>query len=241
MAVQRTKLAYITGSSKGIGLALTELLLEDGYKVIGLSRSNTMERENFHFQATDLKNLKSVHEFSFDEIADQVILVNNAGIVGDINPIGSVDNQEIELVMNVNTIAPQILTNKFINRFKTEKGSFHVLNISSGAGKKAIDAWATYCASKAAIDLFSETVAEELEWRGHHNFRIHSCAPGVVDTNMQTVIRSASETEFKLVEHFKELKANNGLSSTKEVAFKLKKIIDKPQSFPLTILSVRDF
>ncbi|MEO9533801.1 MAG: SDR family NAD(P)-dependent oxidoreductase [Crocinitomicaceae bacterium] len=241
MGAQLNKLAYITGSSKGIGLAITKLLLKDGFHVIGLSRSNDFEHPNFQFQELDLNNLRAVQSFNFEKSAEKVILINNAGLVGDINPIGSVDNQQIEAVMNVNTIAPQILTNKFVKRFQNDKGHFHVLNISSGAGKKAIDAWATYCASKAAIDLFSETVAEELEWRGHHNFRIHSCAPGVVDTNMQSDIRSASESSFKLVNHFKELKSNNELASTDEVAIKLKMIIDQPDSFPSTLLSVRDF
>ena len=241
MAAQLNKIAYITGSSKGIGLAITKLLLKDGFHVIGLSRSNDFEHPNFQFQELDLNNLRAVQSFKFERSAEKVILINNAGLVGDINPIGSVENQQIEAVMNVNTIAPQILTNKFVKRFQNVKGHFHVLNISSGAGKKAIDAWATYCASKAAIDLFSETVAEELEWRGHHNFRIHSCAPGVVDTNMQSDIRSASESSFKLVNHFKELKSNNELASTDEVAIKLKMIIDQPDFFPNTLLSVRDF
>ena len=241
MAAQLNKLAYITGSSKGIGLALSNLLLTEGYEVIGLSRSNVIEHDNFHFRKLDLGHLSDVHRFKFEKSADQVLLVNNAGIVGDINPVGSTDNQQIESVMNVNTIAPQILCNKFIERFKNEKGSFHIINISSGAGKKAIDAWATYCASKAAIDLFSETVAEELEWRGHHNIKIHACAPGVVDTAMQVQIRASSEDSFKLVEHFKDLKTNNELASAHSVAQKLNVLIKNPEKFPETIISVRDF
>ena len=141
----------------------------------------------------------------------------------------------------MNTIAPQILTNSFIKRFKNVKGQFHVLNISSGAGKNPIDAWATYCASKAALDLFSETVAEELDWRGHENWKVHSCAPGVVDTGMQEQIRSVDITDFKLVQKFKDLKENNELSTPVHVAKKLWEVISNPAAFAEIVISVRDF
>ncbi|OIQ36008.1 MAG: hypothetical protein BM555_03540 [Crocinitomix sp. MedPE-SWsnd] len=241
MGVQQNKLAYITGSSKGIGRALTELLLEEGYEVIGLSRSNDLKAENFKHITLDLADIGKVSSFEFQKTADKVLLVNNAGLVGDINPLGSVQNSDIQKVMNVNTIAPQILCNNFIKRFQNEKGSFHVLNISSGAGKSAIDSWATYCASKAALDLFSETMSSELEWAQATNWHVHSCAPGVVDTNMQEQIRSSSEEEFNRVQYFKDLKSNNELFTPQLVANKLNMVIENPEKFPETLISVRDF
>ncbi len=241
MAAQQNKLAYITGSSKGIGKALVEVLLEKGFQVIGLSRSNEIDHHNFQHAEIDLSNIKAVAAYSFEKQASQVILVNNAGLVGDINPVGAVDNQKITEVMNVNTIAPQILCNNFLKRFQNEKGEFHILNISSGAGKSPISSWATYCASKAALDLFSETISSELEWSQLTNWHIHSCAPGVVDTAMQSQIRTASEAEFNRVQYFKDLKLNNELYSPEFVANKLLQVIENPQNFPETLISVRDF
>lgn len=241
MAAQLNKLAYVTGSSKGIGRALMERLVKEGYKVIGLSRSNEISLANFEFVALDLSDISKVTKFEFLEGADEVLLVNNAGLVGDINRVGSVENKEIQQVMNVNTIAPQILCNNFVKRFKNVKGRFHILNISSGAGKSAIDSWATYCASKAAIDLFSETIASELEWAQASNWHVHSCAPGVVDTAMQVEIRSSSEAAFSRVNYFKELKENNELFSPEFVAEKLLLLIQNPGKYPNTLVSVRDF
>ncbi|MFT4601043.1 MAG: benzil reductase ((S)-benzoin forming) [Arenicella sp.] len=241
MDAQPNKIAYITGSSKGIGRALAELLLKKGFHVIGISRSNDLKAENFEFCPLDLSDISKVSAFNFEKGADHVILVNNAGLVGDINPVGSLRNTAIHKVMNVNTIAPQILCNNFLKRFKNEKGSFHVLNISSGAGKSAIDSWATYCASKAALDLFSETLSSELEWAQSNNWAVHSCAPGVVDTQMQIDIRSSSEEEFHKVQYFKDLKSNNELYTPEFVAEKLFLVIDHPSKFPDAIISVRNF
>jgi benzil reductase ((S)-benzoin forming) len=235
------KLAYITGSSRGIGKALSLLLLKNGYRVVGISRSNAIKHPNFEHIALNLSDILAVNDFAFNDSADQVVLVNNAGKIGEITPVGQIANQDIASVMNVNTIAPQILMNKFIKRFQSGKGDYHILNISSGAGKRPIPSWAAYCASKAAIDLFSETVAEELEWKQMDNWTIHSCAPGVVDTKMQEQIRSSKEENFKMVDNFIAYKENNELYSTEYVATKLFEVIQNPSFFPETIISVRDF
>lgn len=235
------KLAYITGSSRGIGQALALLLLDKGYKVVGLARNKTIDHPNFQHIPIDLSNLLAVKEFNFEIESDEAILVNNAGKIGEIAPVGEVTDQEMESVMNINTIAPQILSNKFIKRFKNNKGNYHILNISSGAGKRAISSWATYCASKAAIDLFSETIAAEFDWKEMDNWHIHSCAPGVVDTKMQEHIRSTDQSKFMHVENFKAYKDNAELYSAEFVANKLFQVINDPSNFPQTIISVRDF
>jgi benzil reductase ((S)-benzoin forming) len=241
MAVQLNKLAYITGSSKGIGKALSEQLIEGGYRVIGISRSCGLQHPNYKHIYLDLSHLSAVKSFEFEQSANEVVLINNAGLVGDIGPIGSLSNEAIEQVTIVNTLTPQVLCNNFIKRFKNDKGKRQILNISSGAAQKPIDAWATYCASKAALDLFSETIAEEMEWRQQTNWFIHSCAPGVVDTEMQEHIRSAKASDFRRLQNFKDLKTNNELASAVAAAQQLKLVIDFPQKFEKTVISVRDF
>jgi benzil reductase ((S)-benzoin forming) len=241
MDVLQDKIAYVTGSSKGIGKALAELLLNKGFKVIGYSRTNSIEHPNFTYQKVDLSNLDEVKNIRFSDSAKQVLLINNAGLIGKIGPVGTVDSDSVTQVINVNTIAPQILCNEFVKTFGEDEGDFHIINISSGAAQKPIDAWATYCSSKAAIDLFSETLAEELDWRNHEKWRVHSCAPGVVDTAMQSQIRSASEEDFKHVQNFKDLKENDELFSSDYVAEKLCELIENPSKFPETVISVRNF
>ena len=242
MDVQQNKIAYITGSSRGIGLALAEKLLTLDYTVIGLSRTNpiNLEHPNFTFIPLDLSDLEQVSQFSFPYYSEHVVLVNNAGMIGQIKPVGSLDSTSIGDVMKVNTIAPQLLMNKFIHQMSPKTNQGHILNISSGAGKRPIDAWATYCASKAALDLFSATIKSEWESRSISNWSIHSVSPGVVDTAMQGAIRNSNPNDFKLYERFESLKLNDELSQPKDIVKKLVKIIKNPNQFTEILVSVRD-
>lgn len=113
-----------------------------------------------------------------------------------------------------------------------------VVNISSGAGKSAIHGWAAYCASKAAVDLMSETI--HLEQFENPNFNIYAVAPGVVDTEMQGQIRAAEEGDFPRIEYFRDLKSNNELASPTLVAQKIDFILNHPTEFTNVICSVRD-
>lgn len=241
MDSQRNKIAYITGCSRGIGQAIAELLLDRGYIVYGISRTSTIQHHHYYPIQLDLSKMEAVEAFYFDAVGDEILLINNAGAIGEIAPVGSLSNKTIVEVMNINTLAPQVLMNKFLATYKNQKLSkAHIINISSGAGKYAIDAWATYCASKAAIDLFSETIRQELQLHQLSNWFIHSIAPGVVDTAMQGEIRAADPSNFKAHDRFIQLKAENELAQPEIVARKILPIIQNPQSFENTLLSVRD-
>ena len=234
-------LAYITGTSSGIGEALALKFLNEGHQVVGLSRKCTIQHSNYSHIKLDLSDLKAVSEFDFRaNISDDIVLVNNAGIVGPIKPIGHHSAAEIIELNNINVVSPQILVNKFIHKFQRLDQNYQVLNISSGAGKSAIDAWATYCASKAAIDLFSETVPQELKDRNHNNWNIFSIAPGVVDTGMQIAIRSSNPKDFLNHAMFVGLKDNNDLATPKKVADTLFLILNNPDKYPNIVFSVRD-
>ena len=93
MDVQQHKIAYITGSSKGIGRALTDLLLSQDYFVVGLSRSNSIEHPNFKYQQMDMADLQAVIDFEFEIVGSEVLLVNNAGLIGEIGAVGSIEKQ----------------------------------------------------------------------------------------------------------------------------------------------------
>lgn len=241
MGLQRNKVAYVTGSSRGIGKYICRKLLDEGYFVIGIARTNSLEDPNFHYKFLDLNQLDSVSLFKFDFWGtESTLLVNNAGVIGKIGPVGSLDSSEIQKVMTVNAIAPAIMMNSFIAQ-APQKGEKHILNISSGAGKYAIDAWSAYCASKAALDLFSETAKEELESRNRDKWHIHAVSPGVVDTQMQEEIRDADPNLFLEKDRFIEFKENDELAHPRAIADKLWMIIDKPQNFTENLVSLRDF
>lgn len=241
MDVQQNKTAYITGTGSGIGYALAIQLLSLGWKVVGISRKNSINHSNFTFHAMDLSDLEKVSEYSFVQEKGHCILVNNAGIIGEIGPVGKIDSSTFSKVHFVNTIAPQILSNSFLKTNRQGIGSYQIINISSGAGKYPIQSWATYCSSKAAIDLFSETLAEELKWNEKENWVIRSVAPGVVDTAMQSEIRNVSKEQFPLVEKFKNYKQNNELFTPEYVANQLVELILHPDKVDKVVCSVRDF
>lgn len=236
-----TIIVYITGTSSGIGKAIALKLLKEGHHVVGLSRSCALTELNYRHVSIDLTDLDALAKFEFDSNStDDIILINNAGSIGPIKPIGHHIEQEIIDINILNVIVPQILTNKFINKFIHSSQNYQIINVSSGAGKSAIDAWSTYCASKAAIDLFSETVALELTGRGHSNWRVFSIAPGVVDTKMQGEIRASNPTHFLAHQKFIDLNTNNELANPNYTAELFYKVISKSESYKDVVFSVRD-
>lgn len=236
------KYYIVTGASSGIGLSLVEQLVEmPNTKVFGISRSTHISHANYTAITLDLSDPSAVGQFEFPvvENATQIVLINNAGQVGDIKPVGRVSAQAVVNLYNVNVTAPALLTNHFISAYQAFSGYKAILNVSSGAGKKAIDGWATYCSSKAALDLFSQTVFEEQK-TAQNPVRIFSVAPGVVDTKMQSEIRASNTTNFSRHAHFVGLKEKNELTSADTVAEKYIMIVNSPDKFEQCIFSLRD-
>lgn len=233
---------FITGTSSGIGKAIAEKLLEDDSNyVFGISRRDKIEHANYQHIKADLSSFNSFVgiQFPFLKKPQKIVLINNAGQIGDIKPIGKSDNIAIADLFMVNVTAPSVLMNNFIAKYADVEVEKIVLNVSSGAGKSAIEGWAPYCGSKAAIDLLSLTVFEEQK-REKKPVKIYSIAPGVVDTEMQVAIRDSNENDFSKHAHFVSLKENNELTSPEEVASKYLRIIENSSEFKECVFSLRD-
>lgn len=233
---------FITGTSSGIGKALTELILEkEEAFVTGFSRRNSIHHSRYRHIHLDLADVSAVGQFSFPVLdkCQKVVLVNNAGFIGDIKRQGRADGKAIVDAYTVNLISPALLTNSFLAQYGEHPATKVILNVSSGAGKRPIDAWAPYCSSKAGLDLLSLTTAEEQSFL-QNKTHIYSIAPGIVDTEMQGVIRDSNPTDFKNHADFVSFKENNELVSSEEVAQKYWKIIQHPEEYPETIFSLRD-
>ncbi|RPH32949.1 MAG: SDR family NAD(P)-dependent oxidoreductase [Bacteroidales bacterium] len=232
---------YITGSSSGIGKAIAEqaLQIEDSI-VYGFSRTCSIENPNYKHVTIDLSNIEEVLSITLKNHpgAYKVVLINNAGIIGDVKPIGKQSNESIVNVFNLNTICPAILSNKFIQAYKGEDVSMVIINISSGAARRPIESWATYCASKAAIDMFSQVQQAENGYDSK-NLKIFSIAPGIVDTNMQEQIRTTKPQDFPHLEKFIGYKTKGQLFSPDLVAKKILEVIDKPEVHQNVLLDVR--
>jgi benzil reductase ((S)-benzoin forming) len=236
---------FITGSSRGIGKALAEALLNEseGNWVVGLSRTNALEHERFVFVEADLNQDVSVlarqlfHQY---KPGKRVVLVNNAGTLGQPANLGTLENKTLEQAFQLNITAAAVLMNEFIRAYEDGAASPLILNISSGAGKYPVDGWSAYCASKAALDMLSEVAAMEAKKR-NSRLKVFSLAPGVVDTEMQGQIRQSSEKGFSRVQDFIRMKEEGLLAQPAAVADKIIRLLRKPEGFTDVQQDVRNF
>ena len=221
------------------------LLQDDNNRVIGVSRTNSIEHPNYRYQPLDFSDIPAV-EHNLQKIflpykdAQRLVLVNNAGVLGDIGYVGEgMLNERFEFVFDVNVVVPAMLMNTFLQVYQQHPAEKLILNISSGAGKYPIDGWASYCASKAALDMLSLTVQKEQEARGS-GVKVYALAPGVVDTLMQGQIREADSGQFSTVEKFRNYKANNELAQPEEVAQKIIQFMNNTANYTDVIQDVRN-
>ncbi len=224
-----SKTYIITGVSRGIGKALAEHFLSKNQSVIGIGRTNSIQNPNFQFIELDLLDSSAIQNFQLPTTEnEEIILINNAGIIGDIERISSMKADSIDEIMQVNVVAPIKLTRK-VSEFCGNSKQFTLVNISSGAGKRPIPSWAGYCASKAAIDLFSQTFLLEEQELGKKT-RVYSVSPGVIDTDMQVQIRATDESSFSSLENFQKLKSEQKLETPERIALKLDILLNIPYS-----------
>lgn len=229
---------FITGVSKGLGKSLAEHFLNQGDMVVGIGRSHTIRHKNFQFLRCNFEDIDSVNNLDLGKFEEKVIFINNAGTIGSIKRISEQISSDITSVITVNTISPMVLCQKVLSIFP-KKQELTIINISSGAAKRAIPAWASYCASKAAIDLFSETIYLEEKELGR-NIKVYSVSPGVIDTSMQEQIRSAGITNFSSVQSFIELNSSGQLNSPEMVVQKLVHLLKLPYDGQV-ITSLKEF
>jgi len=217
----------ITGVSRGLGKAIAEQYLGLGHTVIGIGRTNVIEHDDYTFIPCDFYELHQVKElFKSDKFNSPVTLINNAGVLGRINRISDQQSLDVKEVMDVNVVAPMMLT-KSVYAAMRDPNDFTLVNISSGAANKAIPSWASYCASKAALNMLTETFYLEEKEKGR-TIKAYTIAPGVIDTRMQEQIRKAPEDEFSSVQRFIEMKKANTLTSPSEAARRLVALLSLP-------------
>lgn len=222
--MSRIEVVIITGASKGIGLALLTQLEEKGKIVIGVARTTRVEAK--HFVSVDLAETEKLPGIiaeiidHYGEQATSFTLINNAGTVEPIGVMGAVHSGDIANAMAINLTAPMILSNAFISELAGFHGPKTIVNISSGAGRKAYEGWGVYCTTKAGLDHFSRVVAAEQAPEAYP-VNIVAIAPGIIDTDMQQTIRSSDEAAFPLLDRFLEYKEQGALSSPEETARKL--------------------
>lgn len=222
----------ITGTSSGLGEALAEHAVRNHNKVFCISRRlNTRLKElgaemhnGFWYFEQDLTDISKIptlmnHIFSFIDpaTATEITLINNAGIVEPVGPLGKFSPEEIQQHITINLTAPVTLSNEFIRESAKFTCRKNIVNISSGAAANPYYGWTLYCSTKAGIDMITRTVGIE-QSEVEHPVRIMSVAPGVVDTAMQAKIRQVDPDDFPMKPKFEKLFNENKLVSPSTAA-----------------------
>ncbi len=243
-------LTLITGASRGLGLALTEQLLAQGHQVLALARQPTVTAvppgSALISWEVDLVDSEPVAERLAGWLAAQdasaiasVTLINNAGVVSDPAPLSAGRGADLARALRVGLEAPMLLTAAFLRATAAWKMPRKVLMISSGLGRYAIAGSAAYCAAKAGMDNLARAVALE-EAAAPNGARVVSLAPGVIDTDMQLQLRSASAERFPERERFVGMQTGGLLMSPALAASKVLKVLAKADFGSQPITDVRD-
>ena len=195
------KIVFITGVSRGIGLEIAKSFLNDGYFVIGTSRSkfelnDVLSSEDCLHIAIDITNRDQISACLKDLIdEDKVpnVLINNAGITKD-QLFLRMKNEDWDEVINANLTSVFNITKLFIKSMvKNRSGA--IINISSVAGLMGNAGQVNYSASKAGLGGFTRALAKEVAAR---NITVNCIAPGFIETDMTS--------------HFKEDELNDILN-----------------------------
>jgi len=226
--------ALVTGASRGIGRALACVLASKGYRVILLARdTKALQETTAEVQSLsstsfalpcDLGSHDSINEAALRCLrsVDRLdVLVHNAGSIVPIRPLLAADSTAWAQSMQVNVLGVQHLTSALASLLH---GDHHarVTTISSGASQRPLPSWSAYCTAKAALDMWTRCLAEE----GVNDLiSAISIAPGIVDTQMQQEIRTASPDEFPLHSTFQAYHDNGELTNPDDVAQKLAPLI----------------
>ncbi|GAB6926240.1 (S)-benzoin forming benzil reductase [Paenibacillus sp. JCM 10914] len=216
----------ITGTSKGIGEQLAQLLLDEGHYVHGIARNESnllAHHERYHHFTYDLghtSGLETLMESILTPMdlsqSKMVCLINNAGMVEPLKRIESCDSQQIELNVQIGLIAPMILSSSFIrytSRFSLRK---KIINISSGSGSHPAPGMSSYCSSKAGLNMFTQCVGLE-QSAAPYPVEMIAVSPGMVETDMQRTARAQDVQEFEMAAAFQQAHDTGYLLSTEEI------------------------
>lgn len=184
------KVALVTGASRGIGFAIAEKLASLGAKLSLCARNanrledaaNRLRPKTDALFAARLDVTRSNDVATFVQQTEQSlgqidILVNNAGI-GYFGPVQEASESTWDSVLDTNLKAV-FLVSKAVASGMIARGTGHIINISSLAGKNAFKNGAIYCASKWGLMGLTECMAEDLRGFG---IRVSAVCPGTVNT-----------------------------------------------------------
>ena len=234
------KVAVITGASRGLGAGLAARFLERGLKVAACARTRPEiagAAADVLTASVDVTDNAAVERFcaaAVEHFGRIDVWINNAGLLTPIGPLRDHDPADFARHIEVNILGVLTGSRAFIRHLRARGGDGALINISSGAARNAYAGWSAYCAGKAAVDRMSESIALEEAGTG---LRVHAVAPGIIDTDMQTLIRACSPEQFPRVDKFHELKAKDAFSTPPFVADRLLELAFDPAAAETPVIT----
>ncbi|MCC6753664.1 MAG: SDR family oxidoreductase [Saprospiraceae bacterium] len=187
--------ALVTGAARGIGLAIAERLVEDGYFVIAIDRDEEAgsalrkrwDAGTLAFEGLDVSEEEGVRQFfgNFEGRYGALdVLVNNAGIIRD-NFITNMPTEDFDAVIRVNLRSAWLMCREAANIMR-KQNSGRIINIASRAWL-GNPGQSNYAASKAGLIGLTRVLALEL---GKFNVLVNAVAPGLIDTDLTRKLKA---------------------------------------------------
>ena len=224
------RVAIITGGSRGLGLSLCLQLSEHGYRVIEFSRSAphafsvmadlSSPEESRRAILSAIRGIES-------EPLEEIIVINNAGTLAPIGPPAKKSRQALIANLNTNFTSAILFITEVVGQFQSVPCRKVIANISSGAALNGYAGWTLYCAAKAGLENFIRALAVEQKQEAHPFIPLN-INPGVIDTEMQALIRASSASDFPDVGRFVRRKEQGELSAPSAVAAAILRIVESP-------------
>lgn len=189
------KNVFITGSSRGIGLAIAHKFASLGANVVLNSRGEISEELLDGFKpygvkvlaisgdVSDFTDAKRMVDRAIEGLGSVDVLVNNAGITQDTLML-KMTEEDFEKVLKVNLTGAFNMTQAVLKQMiKAREGA--IINMSSVVGLMGNIGQANYAASKAGLIGFTKSVAREV---ANRNVRVNAIAPGMIESDMTAVL-----------------------------------------------------
>lgn len=237
------KLVFITGASKGIGRSCAFSFAEKGANLILTARSEKllenlkeeiMRKYNVKVYTLTLdvsshKDVKKKIESLPKSILENIdIIINNAGLALGLDKAFLSSYEDIDSVIDTNVKGIMYITSTLVP-YLVKKNSGYIVNLGSIAGDFSYAGGAIYCASKAAIKIFSDGLRVDLV---DTNIRVTNIKPGIVETEFSKVrFRGDLEKAKKPYEGIESLTPDN-------IADIITYICNLPENIQLTEITI---
>ena len=242
------QLFIVTGSSRGMGEAIAQQLLQPGHVVLGMARQQSAalaiaaqnrSAELLQWQADLGQPLAAatrlrewLHGLDASRF-ERIHLINNAALVSPPGPVQSCTLESLSATVRVGLEAVLLLSAAFLQGSQGWTAERRILNISSGLGRRAMAGAAPYCAIKAGMDNLSSAMALD-------GTKIVSLAPGIIDTEMQAQLRGADPALFPEQAKFAAFKNEGRLDSPGAAAAKVLRYLSRSDFGETVLADVRE-